>query len=419
MRLVFIHQYFSPEVAGSAIRLTELAFGLAELGIAIDVYTGFPSYEGKQAAPQKETHGTLTIHRLGKTRFDRKSAFGRILNGLTFFFSAFWKLNQTPKDALLFIGSDPPFLILLGWLMKRWRGQHYVLHIADLYPDIAVALGFLKRDGFLDRLLKGVNRLSFRRAERIVTLGRTMREKIISYLTDETASKAAVIENWENGDWIRPRAKRDNWFAKEHGLLEKTTVLYSGNFGLAHDLESVMEAARLLKSEPEILFLFIGGGGKKEFLINYSQKNGLANVLFLPYQPVENLPYSLTAGDIALVSMQKGTEGFFVPGKLYTALASGLALLGISPPNTETAELIEHEDCGLTVPPEAPKEIAAAILKLHRNSTLLSRYQHNARKTFEQHFTKERAIHQYEELFCSVTGQARKPTLSLTGAEAS
>ncbi|MBI4372820.1 MAG: glycosyltransferase family 4 protein [Candidatus Omnitrophica bacterium] len=413
MRFVFLHQYFAPEAAGSAVRLTELAFGLARAGVSIDVYTGLPSYEGKQAAPKAETHGLLTIYRLGKTRFNRKKSYGRILNGLTFFLSALWKLIHTSKDAFLFIGSDPPFLPFLGYLMKRWRNQRYVLHVADLYPEIAVALGIFKPRGFPHRLLNLTNRLSFYHAEAIVTLGEAMREKICSYLPEDMHAKVTVIENWEDGERIRPLNKPDNWFVTKHDLFEKTVVLYSGNLGLAHNLESLIEAAFLLRDEKKIQFLLIGEGAKKASLVAYAKRHTLPNILFLPYQPADHLPYSLTAGDIAVVSMQKGSEGLFVPGKLYTALACGQAILGMSPPNTEIADLIERENCGIVVAPDAPAEIAKVILKLHQHDTLLWHFQKNAREAFEKSFTKERAIRQYEKLFSSVTRREHESAFSL------
>jgi len=125
------------------------------------------------------------------------------------------------------------------------------------------------------------------------------------------------------------------------------------------------------------------------------KRKKLENVRFLPYLPPDALPYSFGAGDIAIVSMKPGTEGLCVPSKLYTALASGSAIVGIVTPNTEVADLIEREQCGLRANPGDPEEIAGAILRLHEDHALLEQCRRNARSCFERYFTKERNISQF------------------------
>ena len=120
---------------------------------------------------------------------------------------------------------------------------------------------------------------------------------------------------------------------------------------------------------------------------------------FLPYQPAETTPFSLACGDMAVISMKHGTEGLCVPSKLHTALASGTAILGIVPRETEVAQLIARHHCGIWVDPGKPEEIAKAILRLHQDQDLLREFQCNARQCFEDQFTKEHALREYATLF--------------------
>jgi glycosyltransferase involved in cell wall biosynthesis len=174
-----------------------------------------------------------------------------------------------------------------------------------------------------------------------------------------------------------------------------------------------VDAAEYLRNEKDVLFVFIGEGGQQSFLEESSRTRNLHNILFLPYQRPEDLPYSLTSGDIALIAMKPGTQGLCVPGKVYSAMAAGSAILGLVPKDSEIADLIDLYQCGIRVEPEQPVPLAHAILTLHRNRDLLKTCQKNARRSFEMHFTKDRAMDEYESLFHSLHANA-SPVLAAT-----
>lgn len=397
--ILILHQYFFPEIAGSALRLTELACDLKEKGYRVSVLTGLPSYTGKTPVPNREIHQGVTIERVGKTRLDKNSRLGRMINAASFFFAILFKTLLSPKSRILFIGSDPPFLALVGRWLKWLRGQKYILHIADLYPDIAVEMGYLKRQGPIAALWRWINRISFSEAELIVTLGNDMKTKIMNYLPESAGEKVRIISNWEDAERVRPIAKDQNAFLKTHGLDGKTTVLYSGNMGVAHDLDSIIHCAELLREEKNILFILIGGGSQKERLESETKERKLENVLFFPYQTLDTLSESLSAGAIHLISMKHGTEGLCIPGKFYTALASGAAIIAMVPEQTEIDQTLAEFGAGVRIPPRNPEILAQWILKLHHDSVLLDGYRRAARKCFELHFTRRRAMEEYDQLF--------------------
>ncbi|NQE54760.1 D-inositol-3-phosphate glycosyltransferase [ANME-1 cluster archaeon GoMg3.2] len=168
-----------------------------------------------------------------------------------------------------------------------------------------------------------------------------------------------------------------------------------------HDLESILRAAEYLKSE-KIEFLFIGEGIQKEKLVKKTKNMNLDNVEFLPFQPKENLPYTMTCGDVIIVSQEQGTEGLCVSCKLYTAMAAGRPILAIIGENSEVARVVKDYNCGIVVNNNDPFGIVNALLKLQKNKNLCAVMGENARRSFEDNFTKNHAISKYYEVIKNI-----------------
>jgi glycosyltransferase involved in cell wall biosynthesis len=213
-------------------------------------------------------------------------------------------------------------------------------------------------------------------------------------------SKIAIIHNWEDEEFIQPKLKSDNWFAKEHGVDETFTLLYSGNIGENHDLETVVEAAAKLDANEDVRLLIIGEGDKKAAIVNLAEEYGLrgSRIKFLPYQPLDDLPYSLTAGDVSIVTVQKGMEGICVSSKLYTAMAAGMPILVISQPNDDEAQIVGAFDAGINAAQGDSDAVVEAIRTWIDNPDLVARQGQNARDAFEARFTKDRSIDRYYDL---------------------
>lgn len=396
--LIFLHQYFEPEVAGSAQQLADLTTGLCERGYSIDVVTAQQSYSFNNGPPKKENLNDVRIHRVWKFQISRMSTLGRILSGLSFFLSAMIQLLRLDPNTLFVIGSDPPFLPFMGWFFKKLRRQSYMLVISDLYPDIAVQLGILNPRHWMTRFMELINYQAFTEAETIVVLGEKMSEYLKTKIP-QTKDKIHIIHNWANGEWIRPLPKSENRFCKKYGLSEKFTLLFSGNLGQIYNFDEIVNIAILLKNCASVEFVFIGNGPRREELQKQVDAYGLHNIRFLPYQSKEELPYSLTCGDLALIPLKKDVTGLCVPGKIYYALAAGLPLLVIGPEDCEPAQIVQKYDCGWQIRPGNTKYVATLLEELAKNPSLLNDKKQKARACFEAHYTKQRAIQQYEALF--------------------
>jgi glycosyltransferase involved in cell wall biosynthesis len=175
-------------------------------------------------------------------------------------------------------------------------------------------------------------------------------------------------------------------------------VLYAGNMGHTHDLESVVMAAAILKGHSGIQFIFIGNGGKRNKIENISRQHDLKNVLFLPFQDSVNFPLAMSAADIGIVTLGAGAEGLSVPSKTYVNMAAGVCLLAIGAGTSELSSLVKHYDMGVVVEPDHPGQVADQILYLYEHQHELERMKRNARQaSFD--FTQENAKRYVEEVF--------------------
>ena len=173
--------------------------------------------------------------------------------------------------------------------------------------------------------------------------------------------------------------------------------MYSGNLGRLHDIETIAEAAILLKDKP-IKFVFIGHGAKIKILEEAIEKHHLQNILLLPYQPRELLPLSLTACDLSLVSLIPGAESIVAPSKLNGMLAAGKGIISVSSPNSYIDQLLTTNNCGINIPPNHPEHLAKLILELSEQSEKVRAMGENARQLYESRYKFERALKEYEKL---------------------
>lgn len=388
----FVLQYFYPEVASTAQLMTQLAEELVKKGVSVKVLSGQPSYVSRKKIASREVYNGIEIERMPCTRFEKNSFLGKMMNWISYTILVFFKLLFSRDHSLLFIVSTPPFLFVVGYLLKIVRRQKYVCLIYDLYPDIAEKLGYIKDGSLISRLWDSANKAFFRKANLVIVPCENMRELVEGKISK---NGVVVIHNWADGEFIKPINKKDNWFAKRYGLADKLVVLYAGNIGLFHQLETLVEAAEKLKESDYLRFVFIGEGGKKKKLMEMVERKGLKNIMFLPYQNKDALPYSLTCSDISVVSLEKGLDCVAAPCKLYTSLAGGQVIFGLVDKTSEVAKVIEEGNCGFYFDQDDVKGVVQMLNRLKQDDKLKQLLQGNARRCFENNFKKEKMIEKY------------------------
>lgn len=332
-RILFLNQ-----MAGPLFR--ELAEELSKHWQPCTLYTGHPDTLKHECTEQ------LKI--VAGPGYNKKNEVTRVVSWFIYFTSAFFKALTTPS-ALLFFVSNPPFLGLIGFILKKIRKQPYVVLVYDIHPDILVNLGRLKGSGVVSRLWHWMNRLVYENAEVVFTIGDYMAANLEKKfdVSKTKAGKVVVVPPWVDTEFIKPIPKSENWFAKKYNQVEKITILYSGNLGATHNIEFIIDMARELKENDDIHFLIIGEGAKWKMVEEAIENEKMSNVTLLPFQTEEVLPYSMATGDIAVVSMVPGTEGLMVPSKAYYYLAAGCSLLFKGNPLSEVGDLCKSDGLGV------------------------------------------------------------------------
>jgi glycosyltransferase involved in cell wall biosynthesis len=313
-------------------------------------------------------------------------------------------ISQPDKEREVVFVSNPPFLPVAMWLVCRLRGWDYTYIVYDLYPDLLIELDYVEEDSLIDRVWSVLNRRTFLAAKHVVALGPVMKERISDNAGSKfNASKVEIIHNWEDEEFIQPMNKEDNWFSEEHDLIDPFTILYSGNIGEFHDLETLVKAAAEFEDE-NIRVLIIGEGDNKDTIVSLAENLDLRGdtVRFLPYQLWDDLPYSLTSGDVSVVTVKEGFEGICVSSKLYTAMAAGMPVLTIAQPCDDESQIVDQFDAGVQVAQGDVSGIIEAIEMWQQNPELVGKQGANARRAFEEHFTTDASIDDYYDLLaCS------------------
>ena len=265
--------------------------------------------------------------------------------------------------------------------------------------------------GTINVALQRINCFLCRRATRIIALGQTMERRLIENKGADP-DKITVIANWADTTAISPGPKR-NAFSEAHGLADTFVVMHSGNMGLSQNLETIVDAAALLRDMPDVTFVFQGEGVKKAELQQRTSALGLSNVRFLPFADKRLLGESFASADCFIVSLQQGLAGYIVPSKLYGILASGRPYVAAVEPDCEVTTLTRQYDCGLIAEPGSARDLADKVMALYRDRDLAGRLGHNARSAGLS-FDRRSQVARYADLFrgvadapvvgCSVTG---------------
>ena len=403
LKLSFLSQYFFPELISTGQLLTELAEDLVDLGCSVTVVAGQPTYYESSRVPLEMEHKGIKIFRVRNTQFEKNSAFGKILNSTSFFIGAIQKSWALSRDAIILVVTNPPILPFVPYLLSFLGNRRYICLIHDVYPDIAVRLGYLRQGGVLWGLWEMMNRRVMRGASALIVLGRDMEEKVREKLDRSEWGKIRVIPNWSDGDAIHPLDKSENPFLPENGLIASTFIVqYSGNMGLSHDMETIVDAANRLQDLP-VQFLFIGGGGKREKIEKMVADLRLGNVRFLPYQPKDKLRYSLPCSDVSLVCLEEEVEGLSVPSKYYGILASGRPVIAIVGERSEIAMSVRESGCGYIVHPRDPDALAEKIRYLFEHPEISIKMGKNARESLEKNYSRKLIVGKYFELLKEIT----------------
>jgi glycosyltransferase involved in cell wall biosynthesis len=275
-----------------------------------------------------------------------------------------------------------------SWLIARARSARLVFWVMDVYPDLAFELGVLRRNSLAGAVLGYLSRRVLIGADRVVALG----EYMAAHLEKAGAPRVETVHNWADGEAIQPRSTEDHPLRESWGWTDRLVVLYSGNLGLAHDFETVLDGAEILQERTDILLAFVGTGPQVARIQSEVRRRGLGNVEFRPWMPLDQLGSSLTAADVHLVTLRDLLVGLLVPSKIYGILAAGRPTLYVGPAESEVAEILNEAECGVSVTPGQARAFADAVVAYADDPSRRVEHGRRARARFERAYDKTGAV---------------------------
>jgi colanic acid biosynthesis glycosyl transferase WcaI len=341
---LFLTQVYVPDPASVGQHMADAAAELVRRGHRVVVITSNRGYDDPNVRyPRREVIDGVEVRRIPFTSFGKSSMVSRLLGGLSYTLQAIVRSLAHRTFHAVLVSTAPPMASVAAVVIAGLRGLPLKYWVMDLNPDQLVALGLARETSLGARLLDWLNRLVLRRAADVVVLDRFMADRVNRKL--EIGPKLAVIPPWPHEDHLDLVDHARNPFRGRHGLEGKRVVMYSGNHGPSNPITTALRAAQRLTELPDLVFLFVGGGiGKHEV-----EEVAGPTIRSLPYQPLSELKYSLSAADVHLVTVGEPMVGIVHPCKVYGALAVGRPILLIGPRESHVGELLGGHDVGWQV----------------------------------------------------------------------
>ncbi len=341
---LFVTQVYVPDPAAVGQHLADAAEELAARGHKVIVYTSRSGYDNPSLKyPSRELLRGVDVRRLPLSSFGKSSIIVRLLGGILFVKQAVLRSFFQPDIDAVIVSTSPPMASLGAIAIAAFHRAKLKYWVMDVNPDQIVALGMARPGSLPVRIFDWINREVLSRADDVIVLDRFMADRINRKV--DVRSRTTVLPPWPAEDPQEVVAHDENPFRASHGLNGKTVVMYSGNHGPSNPLSTILDAAIRLQDEPRLKFMFVGGGvGKEEVEATQS-----SNIEALPYQPQEDLRYSLAAADVHVVTMGDDIRGIVHPSKVYGAMAVGRPILLVGPDENHVSDIIDKHSNGWQV----------------------------------------------------------------------
>lgn len=351
-RIVILSQVYVPDPASVGQHMHDFAAAMAKRGHEVIVYCSSRGYDDpSQRYPRSETRDGVKIHRYSLPFFSKTKMLLRVFGSAWAQASLFFNTLFTFRTDLIFFSTSPPLIGVTATVVAKLKrlfslGRHVprVYWAMDLNPDQLIAMKKLRPGSMLHRFLEATNKFIIRNADLTVPLDRFMEDRL--KLDGRKPNALLVMPPWPHEDAETPLPHDQNWFRDKHGLQGKFVIMYSGNHSPANPLDTLLQASLAFKADDSIRFAFIGGGGAKKQVNEHIEKHQLNNVLSLPYQPMTDLKFSLSAADVHVVSLGSDMVGIIHPCKVYGSMAVGRPILFLGPKPSHVSDLIDQHDIG-------------------------------------------------------------------------
>jgi glycosyltransferase involved in cell wall biosynthesis len=384
-RIIFLNQ-----MAGPLFR--QLCEGVVDFfpngGV---LYTGHPD--------TLNLRGTINpnLNVICSPTYVKKTFISRIWSWVKYIVFVSKVLFRAKKNEVFIITSNPPLLAMWVRIFCIIKSVDYIYLVYDIYPDILEKLKFIREKGIISKIWNKLNYYVNKRALRVVTISNSMAKRLNNYNSID-GLKVDVVYPWADTEFIKPLHRNSNPFSDKFIQGNGLVILYSGNIGETHDIESILKVVHYLKNDNRFKFVFIGDGAKGQLIKSYINQSGNLNITLFPFQDEKMLPYTLTLADVSLVLIENGMEDLIIPSKLFSYLAAGSAIIGISEKESDLNDIINKANCGYVFNPFSTEQIAKTLIELYTNTEKLSELKLKSRIAAENLFSQKKGIMDFNNI---------------------
>jgi colanic acid biosynthesis glycosyl transferase WcaI len=415
VKILYVSQYFPPEMGAPAARAGELAQHWSALGHKVTVLTGFPNhptgvvpseYRAKlRRLVARELVGSVDVLRTWLLPLPNRKAHERILNYSSFFVSSAIAGLSIPRPDVV-IATSPQLLVALsGYWLAHVKRVPFVFEVRDLWPESLIAVNQANEKSALHRSLAGIAAFLYRRSDHIVVVTPAFKDHLISKWC-VPPQKVSVVTNGVETEMFSPSistaAADEQLRTANIETRGRFVISYIGTMGMAHGLKTVLAAARNLQHTlPEALFLLIGEGAEKANIQSLAERWNLRNVHLLDQQPRERIPSFIRKSDAALVLLKK-SELFktVIPSKILEFMACACPIiLGV---DGQARSIVEAAHAGIFIEPENHASLAAAIVQLAKHPILREELGQRGREHIVRHFARGQTAKSYVSILESL-----------------
>ncbi len=400
MRLTIVNLFYPPDQGASPQFAGSLAEHRARLGDDVTVICGKGDYLGGRSDAERSrrdgTTGGVKVLRLWTPSLGKATFAKRLGDYLAFLAGAVARLVISPRQDVVIAMTAPPYALVAAVVHRLFHpGARVILWCQDIYPDAAEVYGQVRRGGLVSRALRAIQRWLLARTDHVVALDDAMLDRALAHGMPGRRPAGSVIPNWEPIELFPAGMAPERWGGFES--VDGFVALYLGNLGYGHPTATIAEAAARLVGE-RVTFLFVGGGVRYQEMAASASRHGLSNVDLRDYVPKDRTPSVLAGADVTLISLDDGSLGIMSPCKLHGGLAMGTPVVYVGPTGSNVDQAIETYACGFSVRQGDVDGLVAAIRQLRDDPDLAAEMSRNARKAFEDAYSDERTLPQFDAL---------------------
>lgn len=397
--VLFLCQFFYPEYVSSATLPYDTATAISGAGFSVGALTGYPKeYNRTGHVPLRDNVNNIEIRRVKYIQMKRSNFVGRLINYFSFTLFVALHFVTIAKYRIVVVYSNPPVLPLIAALAKRVFNTKVVFVSYDVYPEMAYVTNSITKGSLVSKVMRFVNKIVYKQIDKVVALSTEMKTYLLEHRSFLSEQQVEVIPNWyaDKGVASQMITKENKLYSlKEDGAL---IVSYFGNLGICQDLDTIVEAIRLLKEDNQIRFIFAGHGNKMDLLKDIVEKEKLQNVSIFSFLHGQDFQDALNISDCFIVSLADGLTGLAVPSKTYSYMMAGKPIIAIMGSNSDIAKELLNRNAGYSMDVGEHEKLVNAVIELKENTNKRIEMGENCREIFLEKYTTERCTQKYVDL---------------------